>query len=155
MLVWADVLCPLSPVSDFLWCRLDAAAVAPEIQPGPEEVRALLNGSAVLPCWAEGWPVPRVTWRKDGRLLPLRRSNRYKALQVGGTKSWLSDRATPDINRQFGMPGAETALSSLRRALLCPHASSADTCHIWLQCYLPPSQPRVPVCCSPAVQTPT
>ncbi|KAM6237533.1 hemicentin-2 [Spheniscus humboldti] len=57
--------------------------VAPEIQPGPEEVRALLNGSAVLPCRAEGWPVPRVTWRKDGRLLPLRGSNRLQLLPGG------------------------------------------------------------------------
>ncbi|KAM6117600.1 hemicentin-2 [Phoenicopterus ruber ruber] len=57
--------------------------VAPEIQPGPGEVRALLNGSAVLPCRAEGWPVPRVMWRKDGRLLPLRRSNRLQLLPGG------------------------------------------------------------------------
>ncbi|KFP19290.1 Hemicentin-2, partial [Egretta garzetta] len=57
--------------------------VAPEIQPGPEEVRALLNGSAVLPCRAEGWPVPRVTWRKDGRLLLLHGSNRMRLLPGG------------------------------------------------------------------------
>ncbi|KAM9594340.1 hemicentin-2 isoform 4-T4 [Morphnus guianensis] len=57
--------------------------VAPEIQPGPEEARALLNGSAVLPCRAEGWPVPRVTWRKDGRLLPLHGSNRLQLLPGG------------------------------------------------------------------------
>ncbi|NXK72500.1 HMCN2 protein, partial [Amazona guildingii] len=57
--------------------------VAPEIQPGPEEARALLNGSAVLPCRAQGWPVPRVTWRKDGRLLPLRRSSRLQLLPGG------------------------------------------------------------------------
>ncbi|XP_072739134.1 hemicentin-2-like [Ciconia boyciana] len=57
--------------------------VAPEIQPGPKEARVLLNGSAVLPCWAEGWPVPRVTWRKDGRLLPLRGSNRLQLLPGG------------------------------------------------------------------------
>ncbi|XP_074968536.1 hemicentin-2 [Phalacrocorax aristotelis] len=57
--------------------------VAPEIQPGPEEARALLNGSAVLPCQAEGWPVPRVTWWKDGRLLPLRGSNRLQLLPGG------------------------------------------------------------------------
>ncbi|KAM6193100.1 hemicentin-2 [Sarcoramphus papa] len=57
--------------------------VAPEIQPGPKEVRTLLNGSAVLPCQAEGWPVPRVTWRKDGQLLPLHRSNRLQLLPGG------------------------------------------------------------------------
>ncbi|KAM6047554.1 LOW QUALITY PROTEIN: hemicentin-2 [Theristicus caerulescens] len=57
--------------------------VAPEIQPGPEEARALLNGSAVLPCRAEGWPVPRVMWWKDGRLLPLRGSNRLQLLPGG------------------------------------------------------------------------
>ncbi|XP_059684707.1 hemicentin-2 [Gavia stellata] len=57
--------------------------VAPEIQPGPEEVRALLNGSAVLPCWAEGWPMPRVMWWKDGRLLPLRGSSRLQLLPGG------------------------------------------------------------------------
>ncbi|KAM6372038.1 LOW QUALITY PROTEIN: hemicentin-2 [Pluvialis apricaria] len=57
--------------------------VAPEIQPGPEEARALLNGSVVLPCRAEGWPVPRVTWWKDGRLLPLRGSNRLQLLPDG------------------------------------------------------------------------
>jgi len=79
--------------------------VAPEIQPGPKEVKVLLNSSAVLPCRAEGWPVPRVTWRKDGRLVPLHGSDRYEALRFGGTKSWLSDRATLHINRPFSMPG--------------------------------------------------
>ncbi|NXP11725.1 HMCN2 protein, partial [Thinocorus orbignyianus] len=57
--------------------------VAPEIQPGPEELRALLNGSVVLPCQAEGWPVPWVTWWKDGRLLPIRGSNRLQLLTGG------------------------------------------------------------------------
>ncbi|KAM9271186.1 hemicentin-2 [Morus bassanus] len=57
--------------------------VAPEIQPGPEEARALLNGSAVLPCQAEGWPMPRVTWWKDGQRLPLRGSNRLHLLPGG------------------------------------------------------------------------
>lgn len=71
-----------------------AAAVAPEIQAGPEEVKALLNSSAVLPCLAEGWPQPRVTWRKDGQLLPLPGSDRYEAPRVGGTKSWCSDHVT-------------------------------------------------------------
>ncbi|XP_074779784.1 hemicentin-2 [Athene noctua] len=57
--------------------------VAPEIQPGPEEVRALQNGSVVLPCRAEGWPVPRVMWQKDGWLLPLHGSNRLQLLPDG------------------------------------------------------------------------
>ncbi|XP_026716212.1 hemicentin-2 [Athene cunicularia] len=57
--------------------------VAPEIQPGPQEVRALQNGSVVLPCRAEGWPVPRVTWQKDGWLLPLHGSNRLQLLPDG------------------------------------------------------------------------
>ncbi|XP_010176901.1 PREDICTED: hemicentin-2, partial [Mesitornis unicolor] len=57
--------------------------VAPEIEPGPEEVKVLLNGSVVLPCQAQGWPVPRVTWRKDGRLLPLRGTNRLQLLLSG------------------------------------------------------------------------
>ncbi|XP_075295707.1 hemicentin-2 [Opisthocomus hoazin] len=57
--------------------------VAPEIQPGPEEVKVLLNSSAVLPCQAEGWPVPRVTWRKDGRLVPLHGSDRLQLLPGG------------------------------------------------------------------------
>ncbi|XP_054704630.1 hemicentin-2 isoform X1 [Grus americana] len=57
--------------------------VAPEIQPGPEEARVLLNSSAVLPCQAEGWPVPRVTWQKDSRLLHLRGSNRLQLLPGG------------------------------------------------------------------------
>lgn len=111
MLVWADVLHLLSPISDFLWCCLGAAAVAPEIQPGPEEMRALLNSSVVLPCQAEGWPVPQVTWRKDGQLLPIRRSERYEALGVGGTKTWLSYCVPLHISRCFGTPGEETALS--------------------------------------------
>lgn len=82
------------PYSALSVVSLGAAAVAPEIQPGPEEVKVLLNTSAVLPCRAEGWPVPRVMWRKDGQLLPLPGSNRYEALRVGGTKSWCSDHAT-------------------------------------------------------------
>ncbi|XP_062361457.1 hemicentin-2 [Cinclus cinclus] len=57
--------------------------VAPEIQAGPEEVKVLLNTSAVLPCRAEGWPVPRVTWRKDGQLLPLPGSDRLQLLPGG------------------------------------------------------------------------
>lgn len=138
VLLWADVLHPLSPVSDFLRCRLGTAAVAPEIQPGPEEARALLNGSAVLPCRAEGWPVPRVTWWKDGRLLPLRGNNRYEALRVGGTKSWLWDCATLHINRCFGMPGAGMALSPHEGLCSVPVAAQQTcatsgcnvTCHL-------------------------
>ncbi|XP_009989256.1 PREDICTED: hemicentin-2-like [Tauraco erythrolophus] len=57
--------------------------VAPEIRPGPEEVRAPLNDSVVLPCQAEGWPMPRVTWRKDDQLLPLHESNRLQLLPGG------------------------------------------------------------------------
>ncbi|XP_069729285.1 hemicentin-2 [Phaenicophaeus curvirostris] len=57
--------------------------VAPEIQPGPEEARALLNGSVVLPCQADGWPTPQVTWQKDGQLLPLHGSNRLQLLPGG------------------------------------------------------------------------
>ncbi|XP_039576204.1 hemicentin-2 [Passer montanus] len=57
--------------------------VAPEIQAGPQEVKALLNTSAVLPCRAQGWPVPRVTWRKDGQLLPLPGSDRLQLLPGG------------------------------------------------------------------------
>ncbi|XP_061867610.1 hemicentin-2 [Colius striatus] len=57
--------------------------VAPEIQPGPEEVQVLLNSSVVLPCRAEGWPVPRVTWQKDGQLLPLHGSDRLQLLPGG------------------------------------------------------------------------
>ncbi|KAJ7414143.1 hemicentin-2 [Willisornis vidua] len=57
--------------------------VAPEIQPGPEEARALLNSSAVLLCQAEGWPVPQVTWRKDGHLLTLPQSDRLQLLPGG------------------------------------------------------------------------
>ncbi|RMB93417.1 hypothetical protein DUI87_30112 [Hirundo rustica rustica] len=57
--------------------------VAPEIRAGPEEVKVLLNASAVLPCLAEGWPVPRVTWRKDGQLLPLPGSDRLRLLPGG------------------------------------------------------------------------
>ncbi|XP_071430396.1 hemicentin-2 [Pithys albifrons albifrons] len=57
--------------------------VAPEIQPGPKEARALLNSSAVLLCQAEGWPVPQVTWRKDGQLLTLPQSDRLQLLPGG------------------------------------------------------------------------
>lgn len=115
VLLWVDVLHPLSPVS-----------VAPEIQPGPEEVKVLVNGSVVLPCQAEGWPMPQVTWHKDGRLLPLRGSNRYKALWVGGTKSRSSNRATLHIKRCFGIPPLAQqmcALLSLPRLQLLPGGS--------------------------------
>ncbi|KAM9370790.1 LOW QUALITY PROTEIN: hemicentin-2 [Phaethornis superciliosus] len=57
--------------------------VAPEIQPAQEEMRALLQGSVVLPCQAEGWPVPQVTWQKDGQLLPLHGSSRLQLLPGG------------------------------------------------------------------------
>ncbi|XP_030317358.1 hemicentin-2 [Calypte anna] len=57
--------------------------VAPEIQPGQEEMRAVLQGSVVLPCQAEGWPVPQVTWQKDGQVLPLRGSSRLQLLPGG------------------------------------------------------------------------
>lgn len=121
---------------------LGAAAVAPEIQAGSEEVKVLLNTSAVLPCRAEGWPVPRVTWRKDGQLLPLPGSGRYEALWVGGTKT-----------------GAQTMLSfTARGALVCqsPHeelcpvltparwaraaCGCSGTCHLSNPCEMQPGQ---------------
>ncbi|KAM9176553.1 hemicentin-2 [Mergus octosetaceus] len=57
--------------------------VAPHIQPGPEEVNVPTNGLATLQCQAEGWPTPRVTWRKDGQLLSLRGSSRLQLLPDG------------------------------------------------------------------------
>ncbi|XP_040387830.1 hemicentin-2 isoform X3 [Cygnus olor] len=57
--------------------------VAPHIQLGPEEMNVPMNGSATLPCQAAGWPVPRVTWRKDGQLLSLRGSSRLQLLPDG------------------------------------------------------------------------
>ncbi|XP_068513036.1 hemicentin-2 isoform X2 [Anas acuta] len=57
--------------------------VAPHIQPGPEEVNVPTNGSATLLCQAEGWPTPRVTWRKDGQLLSLRGTSRLQLLPDG------------------------------------------------------------------------
>lgn len=149
---WADVVHPLSPVSDFLRCWSGAAAVAPEIQPGPEEARALLNGSAVLPCRAEGWPVPRVTWRKDGRLLPLHGSDRYEALRVGDTKTRVSDHATLHTSRCFGVPGAGTALSLHEELRSVPTPAQQTRaacgcngiCHLPCPCALQPGRAEPP-----------
>ncbi|KAK2535167.1 Hmcn2 [Columba livia] len=102
VLVWVDVFHPLSPVS-----------VAPEIQPGPEEVKVLANDSVVLPCQAEGWPMPQVTWRKDGRLLPLGGNNRLQLLpdgslqidpvQVQDSGSYLCMASSPAGSDQRGL----------------------------------------------------
>uniref|UniRef100_A0A672UFR8 Ig-like domain-containing protein n=1 Tax=Strigops habroptila TaxID=2489341 RepID=A0A672UFR8_STRHB len=74
------------------------------IQPGPEEVRALLNGSAVLPayqvehpgddallhCDARGHPLPLIRWSKDG--VPVVAGGRLRLLHNGS----LAIRANTD-----------------------------------------------------------
>ncbi|KAK2535403.1 Hmcn2 [Columba guinea] len=87
--------------------------VAPEIQPGPKEVKVLANDSVVLPCQAEGWPMPQVTWRKDGRLLPLGGNNRLQLLpdgslqinpvQVQDSGSYLCMASSPAGSDQRGL----------------------------------------------------
>ncbi|XP_038601048.1 LOW QUALITY PROTEIN: hemicentin-2 [Tachyglossus aculeatus] len=42
---------------------------APTIKPGPSVVNASVNQTALLPCESEGFPLPLITWRKDGILL--------------------------------------------------------------------------------------
>lgn len=43
--------------------------VPPHIKSGPQSLVIHLNKSAVLECFAEGVPAPRITWRKDGAVL--------------------------------------------------------------------------------------
>ncbi|XP_006907796.1 hemicentin-1 isoform X1 [Pteropus alecto] len=43
--------------------------VPPNITSGPQSLVIHLNKSAVLECFAEGVPAPRITWRKDGAIL--------------------------------------------------------------------------------------
>lgn len=83
--------------------------------------------------------MPRVTWRKDGRLLPLHGSNRYEALQVGDTETWVSDHATLHISRCFGVPGAETALSLHEELRSVPTSAQQTraTCGCNGICHLP------------------
>nr|XP_047909504.1 hemicentin-2 [Anser cygnoides] len=74
---FSELRCSFSPFP------VGTATVAPHIQMGPEELNVPVNGSATLPCQAAGWPVPRVTWRKDGQLLSLRGSSRLQLLPDG------------------------------------------------------------------------
>ncbi|XP_025060802.1 hemicentin-2 [Alligator sinensis] len=60
--------------------------VPPVIKPGPLTVNVSDNRSAVLPCQAEGWPRPQVTWRKDGLLLPPDGNPRLEILPDGSLR---------------------------------------------------------------------
>lgn len=130
----SELCCSFSPFP------VGAAAVAPHIQPGPEEVNAPLNGSAALQCQAEGWPAPRVTWHKDGQLLSLRGSSRYEALQLGGTQLSRSPcQRVPSTSAAGSAPSPGAGL--------CPVPMPAQgTCQIWLQGARHP-----PGCVSPCV----
>lgn len=43
----------------------------PNIRPGPPVVNASMNQTALLPCQADGAPLPLTSWRKDGAPLDL------------------------------------------------------------------------------------
>ncbi|XP_054980117.1 LOW QUALITY PROTEIN: hemicentin-2 [Sorex araneus] len=50
--------------------RVDIHTV-PTIRPGPPAVNASMNQTALLPCQADGAPLPLTSWRKDGEPLDL------------------------------------------------------------------------------------
>ncbi|XP_021053028.1 hemicentin-1 [Mus pahari] len=56
--------------------------VPPSISGGPQSLVTLLNKSISLECSAEGVPVPRITWRKDGVVLTESHA-RYSILENG------------------------------------------------------------------------
>ncbi|GAB1285527.1 Hemicentin-1 [Apodemus speciosus] len=56
--------------------------VPPSISGGPQSLVTLLNESVALECHAEGVPVPRITWRKDGIVLAESHA-RYSILENG------------------------------------------------------------------------
>ncbi|XP_004688211.1 PREDICTED: hemicentin-1 [Condylura cristata] len=56
--------------------------VPPKIKSGPQSLVIHLNKSAVLECFAEGVPAPRITWRKDGAVLSGNHA-RYSILENG------------------------------------------------------------------------
>ncbi|XP_065792281.1 hemicentin-1 isoform X2 [Muntiacus reevesi] len=56
--------------------------VPPSIKSGPQSLVIHLNKSTLLECFAEGVPAPRITWRKDGAVLPGTHA-RYSILENG------------------------------------------------------------------------
>ncbi|NXH90756.1 HMCN1 protein, partial [Edolisoma coerulescens] len=89
-----------------------AVHVAPTIRSSPQTTVVHINTSALLECAAEGVPVPRITWRKDGAVFTGNNS-RYSVLEDGSLHiPWAQ---VADTGRYVCM--ASNAAGSERRRL--------------------------------------
>uniref|UniRef100_F6QD70 Hemicentin 2 n=1 Tax=Ornithorhynchus anatinus TaxID=9258 RepID=F6QD70_ORNAN len=112
---------------------------APTIKPGPLVVNASVNQTALLPCESEGFPLPLVTWRKDGILLAPG-TPRYK-LNPQDAGSYLclasssagSDRQGRDLHPPTIAPGPTnlTLTAHSQATLSCEATGSPKPQVVW------------------------
>ncbi|XP_047376655.1 hemicentin-1 isoform X2 [Sciurus carolinensis] len=95
--------------------------VPPNIKGGPQSLVVLLNKSTVLECSAEGVPIPRITWRKDGTIL-VGNHARYSILENGFLH--IQSAQVTDTGRYLCM---------------ATNAAGTDRRRIDLQVHVPPS----------------
>ncbi|KAM9706377.1 hemicentin-1 isoform 2-T2 [Dama dama] len=95
--------------------------VPPSINSGPQSLVIHLNKSTVLECFAEGVPAPRITWRKDGAVLPGTHA-RYSILENG-----------------FLHIQSAQVTDSGRYLCMATNAAGTDRRRIDLQVHVPPS----------------
>ncbi|XP_036351171.2 hemicentin-1 [Ochotona princeps] len=95
--------------------------VPPNIKGGPQSLVTLLNMSTVLECSADGVPIPRITWRKDGALLPGNQA-RYSVLENGFLR--IQSAQVADTGRYLCMAN---------------NAAGTDRRRIDMQVHVPPS----------------
>uniref|UniRef100_A0A8D2B9D0 Hemicentin-1 n=1 Tax=Sciurus vulgaris TaxID=55149 RepID=A0A8D2B9D0_SCIVU len=95
--------------------------VPPNIKGGPQSLVVLLNKSTVLECSAEGVPIPRITWRKDGTILAGNHA-RYSILENGFLH--IQSAQVTDTGRYLCM---------------ATNAAGTDRRRIDLQVHVPPS----------------
>ncbi|XP_043342030.1 hemicentin-1 isoform X3 [Cervus canadensis] len=95
--------------------------VPPSIKSGPQSLVIHLNKSTVLECFAEGVPAPRITWRKDGAVLPGTHA-RYSILENG-----------------FLHIQSAQVTDSGRYLCMATNAAGTDRRRIDLQVHVPPS----------------
>lgn len=78
----------------------------------PQDTRILHNKDLTLECIVKGYPLPRVTWFKDGQQITLTTTGRY--VQLGTHNLKVSSVQPGDTGRYECVVGSQKAVANVQ-----------------------------------------